>query len=66
MSEIAVAAAKAAKHGADSTKTMAAHAGRSSYVNQEALLSTCDPGALAVSAWMSAIAGKFLSDVNSV
>jgi dihydroxyacetone kinase len=42
------AAAAAAKGGAEATRTMAARAGRSSYVREEALRGVPDPGAVAV------------------
>jgi len=44
-------AVEAAEHGAHSTSTMAARAGRSSYVNDEHL-SCPDPGALAAAIWL--------------
>ena len=44
---------QAAEHGAHSTSTMAARAGRSSYINDEHL--NCpDPGALAAAIWLRA------------
>jgi dihydroxyacetone kinase len=50
------AAATAAEKGAEATKTMKAAAGRSSYVPAEVLASVPDPGAVAVSVWLRAIA----------
>lgn len=50
------AAADAATQGAEETKTMKAAAGRSSYVPEEALQDTTDPGASAVSFWLHAVA----------
>lgn len=44
---------QAAEHGSQSTSTMAARAGRSSYVNVERL-NCVDPGALAVATWLRA------------
>lgn len=44
---------KAAEHGAQSTSSMAARAGRSSYVSVECL-NCVDPGALAVAVWLRA------------
>ena len=52
------AAAKAATQGAEKTKTMKAAAGRSSYVPEEALHDTTDPGASAVSFWLHAVAAS--------
>ena len=49
------AAAAAAEEGAESTKGMAAAAGRSSYVPAEALRDVPDPGARAVAIWMHAL-----------
>lgn len=49
------AAAKAAAAGAESTKTMSAAAGRSSYVPQQTLKDTADPGAYAVGIWLTAV-----------
>lgn len=46
-------AVEAAEHGAQSTSTMAARAGRSSYVSEKHLNSP-DPGALAVAIWFRA------------
>ena len=54
--EVATEAAKAAKNGADDTKSMTAKAGRSSYVNPEVLKETPDPGAIAAATWIQAIA----------
>ena len=53
--EVAAEAAKAAKNGADDTKNMTARAGRSSYVNQDVLKETPDPGAVAAATWINAI-----------
>ncbi|KAK9824231.1 hypothetical protein WJX72_008791 [[Myrmecia] bisecta] len=50
------AAASAAEQGAEATKSMAASAGRSSYVPMAALADTADPGAQAVACWLRAIA----------
>ncbi|CAI7848841.1 unnamed protein product [Closterium sp. NIES-53] len=50
------AAAQAAAAGAESTKSMPALAGRSSYVPAEVLLSVPDPGAMAVAAWLQGAA----------
>lgn len=44
---------QAAEHGAQSTSTMVARAGRSSYVGEKHLNSP-DPGALAVAIWCRA------------
>ena len=49
-------AASAASKGAEMTKSMKAGAGRSSYVPEEALRNTADPGASAVSCWLHAVA----------
>ena len=49
-------AAKAAVNGAEDTKNMKANAGRSSYVNQDVLKETPDPGAIAAATWVQAIA----------
>lgn len=49
-------AASAASKGAEMTKSMKAGAGRSSYVPEEALHNTADPGASAVSYWLHAVA----------
>ena len=48
--------AKAAKDGAEETRTMTANAGRASYVNKDKLkeLNVPDPGAFAVAAWIRA------------
>ena len=54
--EIATEAAKAAVNGAEDTKNMKANAGRSSYVNQDVLKETPDPGAIAAATWVQAIA----------
>jgi dihydroxyacetone kinase len=53
----AAAAAQAAEAGAEETKRMAAAAGRSSYVPEEALRGQPDPGAVAVARWLRAVAG---------
>jgi dihydroxyacetone kinase len=45
----------AAQAGANSTAAMAAMAGRSSYLNQEAVEGTVDPGAQAAVVWLSAL-----------
>ncbi|CAI7896571.1 unnamed protein product [Closterium sp. NIES-53] len=50
------AAAQAAAAGAESTKSMPALAGRSSYVPAEVLASVPDPGAMAVVAWLQGVA----------
>ena len=49
-------AASAASKGAEMTKSMKAGAGRSSYVPEEALHNTADPGASAVSYWLHGVA----------
>ncbi len=49
-------AADAAMEGAESTKSMAAAAGRSSYVPEALLRDVPDPGARAVAVWMGALA----------
>jgi len=54
--EVATEAAKAAANGAEDTKSMKANAGRSSYVNQDVLKETPDPGAIAAATWIQAIA----------
>eukprot|EP00315_Gephyrocapsa_oceanica_P028523 CAMPEP_0185467470 /NCGR_PEP_ID=MMETSP1365-20130426/97247_1 /TAXON_ID=38817 /ORGANISM="Gephyrocapsa oceanica, Strain RCC1303" /LENGTH=156 /DNA_ID=CAMNT_0028074207 /DNA_START=77 /DNA_END=548 /DNA_ORIENTATION=- len=46
----------AAEDGAEKTKIMEAHAGRSSYVPIEVLRDVPDPGAKAAACWLSAIA----------
>lgn len=48
-------AVAAAESGADSTKTMAAAAGRSSYVPESVLRDVPDPGAHAVAIWLAAV-----------
>jgi dihydroxyacetone kinase len=53
--EAARAAAAAAVAGAEATKGMAASAGRASYT-RGAALADADPGAVAVSIWLQAIA----------
>lgn len=53
--EVASEAAKAAANGAEDTKSMKANAGRSSYVNQDVLKETPDPGAVAAATWINAI-----------
>ena len=50
------AAAFAATAGAEKTKGMKAAAGRSSYIPDEALKDTADPGASAVGLWLQAVA----------
>ena len=50
------AAASAATEGAEKTKGMKAAAGRSSYIPDEALKDTADPGASAVGLWLQAVA----------
>ncbi|KAG2493199.1 hypothetical protein HYH03_008619 [Edaphochlamys debaryana] len=54
--EAAEAAAAAAEAGADSTRWMAATAGRASYVPAEVLARCADPGALAAAKWVRAAA----------
>ena len=49
-------AAKAAKEGAEATRSMAAGAGRSSYVPEHVLASVADPGATATATWIAAVA----------
>lgn len=46
-----LAASEAAYAGAESTKTMQAQAGRSSYITAEVLSSVPDPGAMAAATW---------------
>ncbi len=53
-------AAAAAQRGAEDTKTMAAAAGRSSYVPGSVLRNVPDPGAQAVAIWLAAIARSLL------
>ncbi|KAG2424502.1 hypothetical protein HYH02_015172 [Chlamydomonas schloesseri] len=52
----AEAAAAAAEAGAESTRGMAAAAGRASYVPAEVLASVPDPGAVAAARWLRAVA----------
>jgi dihydroxyacetone kinase len=52
----AAAAAAAAAAGAEATKGMTALAGRASYVPAGALAGHADPGAVAVSVWLQAVA----------
>eukprot|EP00195_Chlamydomonas_chlamydogama_P006031 CAMPEP_0202906546 /NCGR_PEP_ID=MMETSP1392-20130828/39357_1 /ASSEMBLY_ACC=CAM_ASM_000868 /TAXON_ID=225041 /ORGANISM="Chlamydomonas chlamydogama, Strain SAG 11-48b" /LENGTH=587 /DNA_ID=CAMNT_0049595115 /DNA_START=17 /DNA_END=1780 /DNA_ORIENTATION=+ len=59
---VAAAAAAAAQAGAEETKSMAAAAGRASYVPEEVLQANPDPGAVAVATWLKAVADS-LSDV---
>ena len=47
---------EAALAGAESTKTMQAQAGRSTYISAENLASVPDPGAVAAAAWYRAAA----------
>lgn len=54
---VAAAAATAATGGADTTRGMAALAGRASYVPASALGDSPDPGAVAAARWLTAIAG---------
>ena len=49
-------AARAAEEGAEATKSMAAGAGRSSYVPEHVLLSVADPGATATATWIRGVA----------
>jgi len=56
MSASLAAAADAARSGAESTKLMAAAAGRSSYIPEEVLRDVPDPGAMAVACWLTALA----------
>ena len=49
-------AATAAQLGAERTRSMAASAGRSSYVPEAVLRDLPDPGACAVATWMAALA----------
>eukprot|EP00013_Stygamoeba_regulata_P003996 CAMPEP_0177637280 /NCGR_PEP_ID=MMETSP0447-20121125/4889_1 /TAXON_ID=0 /ORGANISM="Stygamoeba regulata, Strain BSH-02190019" /LENGTH=344 /DNA_ID=CAMNT_0019139201 /DNA_START=153 /DNA_END=1187 /DNA_ORIENTATION=- len=51
---LADAAAKA-DAGASATATMHAEAGRSSYISEDVIKGTCDPGAKAVALWMDAL-----------
>ena len=51
----AAAMAKAATHGAESTRTMGGRAGRSSYINDEDVKGTPDPGAMAAAFALQAI-----------
>lgn len=48
-------ACRAAKEGAEATKSMEAAAGRSSYVPEHVLKNVPDPGAQAVCVWLTAI-----------
>ncbi|GAX75952.1 hypothetical protein CEUSTIGMA_g3395.t1 [Chlamydomonas eustigma] len=57
--EVATLTAKAALMGAESTKSMSATAGRSSYVPSEVLAEVPDPGAVAVAIWIQAVATVF-------
>ena len=50
------AAAAAARRGAEATASMAARAGRSSYLSQEQTEGVPDPGAFAVAAAVQAVA----------
>lgn len=54
-------AAEAAERGAESTKSMAAGAGRSSYVPESQLKDIPDPGAKAVATWLGAISSALQS-----
>ena len=56
VAQLAAAAAEAAEAGANATKTMAAGAGRASYVPAENMKDVPDPGAMAVAVWLRAIA----------
>ena len=51
----AAAAADAARNGAHATMSMAAAAGRASYVSEASLADNADPGAVAVSLWLEAV-----------
>eukprot|EP00898_Chlorokybus_atmophyticus_P005861 jgi/Chlat1/6276/Chrsp44S05867 len=53
-------AAAAAADGASATQSMLALAGRASYVPEDVLKSTPDPGAVAVAIWMRAAAAAFM------
>lgn len=53
--EALAAAVDAAQQGADATRTMAAGAGRSSYVPEDVLKDNPDPGAQAAASWLRAI-----------
>lgn len=57
------AAYEAAQKGAERTKTMAARAGRSSYVPTEKLQDVPDPGAMGVASWMQSVFLELLGDV---
>eukprot|EP00210_Caulerpa_lentillifera_P005365 g5127.t1 len=57
--------AEAVKRGADSTKEMVAHAGRSSYVSKEATKGVPDPGAKATQFWVTAIIEVLLKQKHS-
>ena len=50
------AAAAAAETGAEATKSMVAGAGRASYVPEDVIKNTPDPGAKAVAMWLAAVA----------
>ncbi|XP_042002904.1 putative 3,4-dihydroxy-2-butanone kinase [Salvia splendens] len=54
--EAFVLSAEAAVAGAESTKSMQAQAGRSSYVSADILASVADPGAMAAACWYKASA----------
>ena len=55
---LAKAAADAADAGAEATKSMAAGAGRASYVPADKMANVPDPGAKAVAIWLSAVAAS--------
>ena len=56
MASMLQSAAAAAEAGAEATKTMQAGAGRASYVPDDVLRGTPDPGAKAVALWLGAVA----------
>ena len=56
MADAAALASEKASEGAESTKAMQPAFGRSCYVPAEALKDVPDPGAVAVAAWIQAIA----------
>lgn len=56
LAEATAAAAAAASSGVDATRSMAATAGRASYLPTEALAGVPDPGAAALCAWLQAAA----------
>ena len=51
-----MAASRSAQEGAEATKTMAASAGRASYVPADIVKCVVDPGAQGAAVWLDAIA----------